>query len=353
MHAGDCSRGRSLPVILALLVGCASSPHADVARPGETPEQTEARLQAEAIEREKAERKAKEQALLDLVADANLVAMPDVARARIRATSMGDVAQLRFAGGDVEGAIDAVELGLEAAASTGDPRITAALRRTQYLILRFSALEAAKNGDFNRSLQIFDRLSIQPGLRPDERAQVAGDRLMVIEMGGDGDARARDAALAAALRRILGPDERAQDDRHVIAARSFDLDAERIRAALSAEIGREVAQARLPSTRDAPQMETGAMDQAVVVRVVSQNKKAISTCYTSSLRGGGGQRGKLEVRLTVQPTGAVGSVQIATEQFKSSQLGRCIVEVVSRWRFPPFDGPAREVELPFVLDYFH
>lgn len=335
-----------LGLISFVLLGACATAGSNEAGPGAPAVVDERQRAAE-------ERRAKEAVQRELIVNANLVAMPEVARSRIRGGAYGEIAQLRFEGGDLDGALEAADLALEAARSADDENMTAAFVRAKYLIMRFSALEAAKAGDLDASMRIFDRISVLPGLSAAERGQAAGDRLLILEMRGDAQDRERDRALQEALGRILGPEERpelAEDKPSVPAGQTFDT--EQIRMALSREIGREVAQAQLPTSSELPQMETGRMDHAVVLRVVSANKRSISSCYSASLRTGNGTRGKLELLLTVLPSGAVSNVRIQTAQHQGTALGRCIADKVSRWRFPPFEGEARDVELPFVLDYF-
>lgn len=313
----------------------------------------EANLEAETQKKLLAERRKREGELLDIIQTANMVSMPEVARARIRAGSFAELAELRFEDGDTDAALEAVRNGRESVRFANDAKLALVLSRTEFLILHFTALDAAKRGETNKALKAFDAITLIPGLPAEDRARASGDRLLVIESKGDD--KTQTLALEAAIHRLLGTD---QPTGPVVASRggtgepaSFTFDPEKIRRAIGAEIGREVSEAKLPTAGPAAQVETGDFDPAIVVRLVSSNKAAISACYSQALRGGGGERGKLALLITVQPSGEVSSAKISTAQFKTSPLGRCISEAVERWRFPPFRGEAREIELPFVLDF--
>lgn len=326
----------------------AEAPDAVVATPDQAKD-AEAELQRKLL----ADRRRREAELLDIIQSANMVAMPEVVRARIRAGSFAELAELRFEDGDTDAALDAVRNGKESVRFASDPRLTAALSRTEFLILHFSALDAAKRGDVDKSLKLFDAITLISGLSPEDRARASGDRLLVMESRQDGAQERQAVALDSALRRILGIETPATS---AVASRAgepatYTFDPEKIRRAVGAEIGREVSEAKLPTAQATAQVETGELDPAVVVRVVSANKAAITACYAQALRGGGGERGKLAILVTVQPSGEVSSAKITTGQFKTSPLGHCIAETVGRWRFPPFRGDPREIELPFVLDY--
>lgn len=350
-------RGLGLGLLLSLGGACASTP--SPASPGapapaaDTSAQQAQRDQAAAVAARVKARADREVQLLDLVASANLIAMPEVARARVRTSAMGEVAQLRFEAGDVKSALDAVGLALESASYAQDGRLAPPLRDLRFLILHYAALDAAKRGDATRSLELFDTIAGLPGLTSDQRARAGGDRLLVMESVGAGATAAREELFKGALARMLGLDQAPVATPSATAGSDdpFGMGSEAMRVALARDIGREVAEAQLPSAGGDLVAATGTFDPTTVVQVVSANKGSITACYTQALRGGGGERGKLELLVQVAPTGDVASSRVVTAQFKTSPLGRCIADTVARWKFPPFDGEARSVELPFVLDY--
>lgn len=352
----DSTRGRRGPLRLApaalwLLGACATPAVVTPAAPAPSPTpdpalEAKARATAEA-EAKAAARRQREDELLDLVADANLVDMPSEARERLRATALQEIAQLRLEGGVVSDALEALSRARDAARFSGDARVVASVVRTEFLVLHYAALEAAKGGDLERSLELFDRIALLSPLAAADRQRAAGDRLMVMELRGSDDAAAQRASVDAALLRLLGPGEETRADARAGGGALADADT---RARLSAAVGREVAEAKLPSAPGGVLIETGRFDPSAVVRVVSANKGSVTTCYNQAIRSGSGERGKLELRLVVEPNGDVRSTDILTPAFKASPLGRCIAEAVLRWRFPPFGGEAREVDIPFVLD---
>ncbi len=92
------------------------------------------------------------------------------------------------------------------------------------------------------------------------------------------------------------------------------------------------------------------LDQASIAAVINARKKSVSICYEQSLRGREDLRGKLEFKVTVQPSGDVGRVSKETTAFKGSKLGRCIADKIKDWRFPRFEGEPQQVVVPFVLE---
>jgi len=344
-------------------------------------EETEAmiaRLDRQEAHQRKLERLKQEVELLEVVKTSNLLEMPEGERGNVRAEVLGEIAQLRLEGADIEGALDAVKLALESAAYATDRTHILKMRSLQVLILHYAALDAAHAGDFAKAAKFFDRAMELPGLTRDQRTALGGDRLLMMEARGtEGGARA--LLVASALERLIGPSEpvappppvappkpvpglttptlpdlpmaNADQPKGPVTQRTgpspFELDQEKIRAAMARDT---VSEAALPKPNRETVVETGKFDSASVVRVVSANKASITACYSQALRGGTKEKGKLELMVTVQNTGSVESAKIVTAQFKSSPLGRCIADTVARWRFPPFEGDPRDVSLPFVLE---
>lgn len=111
----------------------------------------------------------------------------------------------------------------------------------------------------------------------------------------------------------------------------------------------ELPSAALPKTSGAPLVETGYFDQRTVVAMVSLNRGAVTRCYERSLRAGEQLSGKLEVKITVQPTGVVSDTEVTSKSHAASELARCVQTTIGRWRFPPFDGKVSSVTIPFFL----
>lgn len=106
----------------------------------------------------------------------------------------------------------------------------------------------------------------------------------------------------------------------------------------------------LANLDDVPMPDSGTLSQKAIMSVVNQKKKSVAICYTQALRGQENLRGKLEIRVTVEPSGRVSKASVETSAFKGSKLGRCIADKIEDWRFPRFSGEAQQVLVPFVLE---
>ncbi|MEM7675627.1 MAG: AgmX/PglI C-terminal domain-containing protein, partial [Myxococcota bacterium] len=122
------------------------------------------------------------------------------------------------------------------------------------------------------------------------------------------------------------------------------------------ETGGADGQAKLPeanlpvSAPDMPVPDQASLSQDAVARVVKQNSMSVQLCYQQSLKGSRNLRGKLQIKLRVQPSGRVSRTEVQTRQFKGTTLASCIADKIKRWTFPRFDGEAREFLVPFVLE---
>ena len=103
-------------------------------------------------------------------------------------------------------------------------------------------------------------------------------------------------------------------------------------------------------TMPAPSQAPATAAAIMLTSVVNSKKKSVLICYQQSLKGQEDLRGKLEIRVTVEPSGKVKSATIETSAFKGSKLGRCIASKIEDWRFPSFSGAEQQILVPFVLE---
>ncbi len=114
----------------------------------------------------------------------------------------------------------------------------------------------------------------------------------------------------------------------------------------------KLPQAKLPESgiEDVPVDGGESLSQDVITKVVNARKRSVLICYQQSLKGQEDLRGKLEIRVTVDPSGKVRSATVETSAFKGSKLGRCIAGKIQDWRFPTFSGDTQQILVPFVLE---
>lgn len=93
----------------------------------------------------------------------------------------------------------------------------------------------------------------------------------------------------------------------------------------------------------------GTMNTDAVARTIRLGMPAIRTCYQRALKRNPKLTGKVTVRLNINTMGAVTRVTIDSDTVGDPQVTSCIQSYASRWRFPPPEGGAAEVAVPFVF----
>jgi TonB family protein len=97
-------------------------------------------------------------------------------------------------------------------------------------------------------------------------------------------------------------------------------------------------------------LHAGNSFKEIVRRVIRQHKNEIRYCYQKELQSQEDLAGRVVVRFTITPTGAVISSMIAESSLGNRAVESCIAQSVRRWLFPkPHGGGLVEVNYPFEL----
>jgi TonB family protein len=94
----------------------------------------------------------------------------------------------------------------------------------------------------------------------------------------------------------------------------------------------------------------GSLDPDKIREVVSSHRGELLSCYERAALEDPKLLGTCTVRIVVAGDGTVGTASLQGSTLKSVSLGRCLLQVVRTWRFPPpADGKAAAVEYPLVF----
>jgi TonB family protein len=506
-------RRRSIltPVAIACFFGCASQ-KSDVRSDSSKPSTV-----AEAKQFD--ESRARESRLLDAFEAAPAVG--DAEGSRTRAKAMAQVAQLRFDRGEPDSALEAADVALRYARSTDDRDLVSFVHGERISFLRLTAVQRARKGDRKAAFKLLDLATADPDLTKDERQQIAGDRLVILDIpvsdsrkepqpemliaplieivggeSGEGtssgksakglreeesytamlervereelaqiSARSKSSALplgekaevvpqidtrpkAEKKKAVLPPEvvlfdsprarrprpkeiaaadrppppkeppdlgsrvgkaapsldpsrsgpepakppkeeiarvEKPKEEKPAPAPKEDKREPERVALAPSTppieraqpqrssapvissaaptplpetatppkspSLGapQEIALASLPPVSDVPMTETGRLDRPTVQRVVKTHQRAVAACYDRSLRLGEKLTGRIEVEISVEPTGSITAAEVRTAHFATTELAKCVTTAIRRWRFPPFNGEAQRIAVPFLF----
>lgn len=93
----------------------------------------------------------------------------------------------------------------------------------------------------------------------------------------------------------------------------------------------------------------GEPDAAKVRRLMLQRAADVRRCYESALAQDERARGKLTLRFTIAPSGAIERVAAVRSTFARKDVAACIVDVVRRWTTP--FRPAEPVEVEYPVSF--
>lgn len=93
----------------------------------------------------------------------------------------------------------------------------------------------------------------------------------------------------------------------------------------------------------------GSLDKDVIRRIVRRHVSQVRYCYEKLLVSEPTAEGKVTVRFVIGTDGSVSTAEVDGNTTGSSDLGKCVVKAVTRWKFPKPTGGSVSVTYPFVL----
>ena len=94
----------------------------------------------------------------------------------------------------------------------------------------------------------------------------------------------------------------------------------------------------------------GALDPEKVREVVSSHRSELRSCYVRAALEDPNLAGSCTIRIVVTGDGAVGTTSLQASSLHSVSLGRCLLQLVRTWRFPPpIDGKTAAVDYPLTF----
>jgi len=102
-----------------------------------------------------------------------------------------------------------------------------------------------------------------------------------------------------------------------------------------------------PGFRPGPVTTTGGLTRSQVRREVNRHRNEITFCYEQALVSRPDLEGRVTVRFTVLPTGAV-QTAVASDTMSGGRVGSCVSDSVQRWTFPQTAG-VTNVNYPFLF----
>jgi outer membrane biosynthesis protein TonB len=105
-----------------------------------------------------------------------------------------------------------------------------------------------------------------------------------------------------------------------------------------------------PVVNNNPSCSSGmsSIPTPVLETMISSNK-SVKRCFYEEKQRTGALPGRVDVRLTIRPTGNVESARVTTAEYKGSELDACLSGVLRSITMPCFTGETMKVTYPFVL----
>jgi TonB family protein len=98
------------------------------------------------------------------------------------------------------------------------------------------------------------------------------------------------------------------------------------------------------------QVRHGALDPEKVRGVVTAHREDLRSCYERALAENPSLEGTCTMRIVIAGDGSVGTTSLQGSTLRSVSLGRCLLQLVRTWRFPPpTDGKTAAVDYPLAF----
>jgi TonB family protein len=82
----------------------------------------------------------------------------------------------------------------------------------------------------------------------------------------------------------------------------------------------------------------GSLSKEVIRRIIKQHLNEVRYCYEKSLVAQPGLGGKMAVKFTISPTGAVEAANVSTSTMGAPDVESCVAQAFERWTFPAPEG---------------
>lgn len=91
----------------------------------------------------------------------------------------------------------------------------------------------------------------------------------------------------------------------------------------------------------------GPMHAEDVKKVITENKKAIASCYRKGLAVQPELSGKLRTSWSIKPDGSTSDFRVHEGSVENIELTTCVKAAITAWKFPPPQGAEVVVTYPF------
>jgi hypothetical protein len=98
----------------------------------------------------------------------------------------------------------------------------------------------------------------------------------------------------------------------------------------------------------APNLPDGLSAKAVT-DVIAENSSSAALCLAESMRRSTVPPGRMEIEITILPSGRVSDARTSTGRYAGTQFASCVTRRIHNWRFPSFAGDPVTVVYPYIV----
>jgi hypothetical protein len=141
--------------------------------------------------------------------------------------------------------------------------------------------------------------------------------------------------------------------KHAVTAKSSSQpklsDNQKNLAALYGDSSGEKGTPKNTSIADTSSHAQAQVSEASIMAVVTQNRRALNTCYDRVLKHDSSlKRARLVTHVKVGISGAVKDATVQDPEYASSEIAVCLTQAIKHWHFPAADAEY-ETQFPIIL----
>jgi TonB family protein len=84
-------------------------------------------------------------------------------------------------------------------------------------------------------------------------------------------------------------------------------------------------------------MVRGSLNKEIIKRLIARHRNEVRACYETALQKDHALSGRVELQLTIAPSGRVTAADIGKSDL-GGDVGACIAHAARRWEFPRAEG---------------
>ncbi len=111
-----------------------------------------------------------------------------------------------------------------------------------------------------------------------------------------------------------------------------------------------LSQAPAQNMADETKTHSQGLTDVDVTTTINNHRSSFYKCYTQLLQKDPTAKGQSSVHFTIENSGKMSNVEISASDINDNDFKKCLVEVLKRIEFPPFQGPVVSTTFPLSFE---